>query len=102
MAKLFRENGVDYEKVNYFNDILTEEKLRDLVGKMGVSPYDILRRGEPAFKELGITADMPDDEVIRHIVANPGLLQRPIVEVGDKAVMARPIDRAIELIESAK
>lgn len=102
MAKLFRENGVDYEKVNYFNDILTEEKLRDLVGKMGVSPYEILRRGEPAFKELGITADTPADEVIRHIAANPGVLQRPIVEVGNKAVLARPIDKAIELIESAK
>ena len=100
MARLFRENGVDYEKVNYFNDPLTEDKIRDLVRKMGVSPYEILRRGEAAAKELGITPETPGDEIIRHIAAHPSILQRPIVEVGDKAVLARPIDKAAELIKN--
>jgi arsenate reductase len=102
LAKLFQAKGIGYERVNYFIDPLTEEKLTGLLKKAGIAPYDVLRRNEPVFKELGIKADTPADEIIRLIVANPSILQRPIVEVGNKAVLARPIDKAIELIESAK
>jgi arsenate reductase len=49
-------------------------------------------------KELGLSADTPDDELIKLIADNPALLQRPIVEVGNKAVLARPADRALEII----
>ena len=99
MAQLFRENGIDYEKVNYFNDPLTEDKIRALVRKMGVEPYEILRRGEAAFKELGITPETPADEIIKHIAANASILQRPIVERGDRAVLARPATRVLEILD---
>ena len=69
---------------------------------MGIEPYALLRRGDPAFKELNITPDTPPDEIIGYIVENPGLLQRPIVEVGNKAVLARPIEKAVGLIQETK
>jgi arsenate reductase len=56
----------------------------------------VLRKGEA--KELNITAEMPPDKIIRMIIENPNLLQRPIVEVGDKAVLARPVEKALDLI----
>jgi len=102
LAQLFRENNINYENVNYFIDELTEEKLRDLLKKANLSPYEVLRRKEPVFKDKNITEETTPDEIIKLIVKNPGLLQRPIVEVGDKAVLARPIEKAIELINSAK
>ncbi len=102
LAQLFRENNIDYENVNYFADELTEEKLRDLLKKANLSPFEILRKKESIFKELNLSPETPPDEIIKLIVKNPGLLQRPIVEVGDKAVLARPIEKAIELINSAK
>lgn len=102
LNKLFEEKGIDYKKVNYFIDPLTEEKLTDLFKKAKLKPYDALRRSEPDFKGLGITADTPDTEVIRQMVAYPAILQRPIVEIGSKAVLARPIEKAVELIEAAK
>jgi arsenate reductase len=77
---------------------LTEGKLRELLRKMGLAPFEVLRKGEAKFKELGITAETPPGDIIKYIVENPSLLQRPIVEVGDKAVMARPIDKALALI----
>ncbi|CAN5319487.1 arsenate reductase (glutaredoxin) [soil metagenome] len=99
MAALFRENGIDFERVNYFNTPIAEAKLGELIKKTGMRPFDVLRRGDPAFKELGISPDTPDAEIIEAIVENPRLLQRPIVEVGDRAVMARPIEKALELIK---
>lgn len=102
LAQLFRENGIDYEKVNYFVDQLTEDELRELLRKANLSPFEILRKKEPIFKELNITEETSPDEIIKLVVENPSLLQRPIVEVGERAVLARPIEKAIELINSAK
>lgn len=69
-----------------------------LLKKTGLRPFDVLRRGEAAFKELGLSAETPDDVIIKAMIDHPGLLQRPIVEVGDKAVLARPIEKALEII----
>ena len=98
LAELLRENGIEYQRVNYFIDELTEEKLRTLLKKANLSPFEVLRKKEPLFKELNVSEDTPPDEIIKLIIENPNLLQRPIVEVGDKAVLARPIEKALELI----
>lgn len=100
LSKLFLENGIAYDKVNYFIEPFTEKKLAGLLKKTGLRPYDVLRRAEPDFKRLGIREKMPDADVIKAIVEHPGLIQRPIVEVGDKAVLARPIEKALELLNS--
>jgi arsenate reductase len=98
---LFRENNVDFDKVNYFIEPLREEKLRELLKKADLAPRDVLRKNEPVYKELKISEITDADELIRLIVENPSLLQRPIVEVGNRAVLARPVENALELIKSA-
>jgi arsenate reductase len=102
LNKLFEENGIDYKKVNYFIEPLTEKKLRELLAKANLWPFDVVRKNEPVYKELYISEIKDADELIKIIAENPGILQRPIVEVGDKAVLARPIEKAIGLIESEK
>jgi len=99
LAELLRENGIEYERVNYFIDELTEEELRALLKKANLSPFEVLRKKEPLFKELNISEDMPSEKIIKLIIENPSLLQRPIVEVGDRAVLARPVERALDLIK---
>ena len=99
MAALFRENNIDYERVNYFIEPLTARKLHDLLKKANLKPFDVVRKGEAVFKELNLSKDSSDDEIIHAIIENPSLLQRPIVEVGEKAVLARPIEKALELIQ---
>ncbi|HEV8593668.1 MAG TPA: ArsC/Spx/MgsR family protein [Pyrinomonadaceae bacterium] len=64
-----------------------------------MKPFEVLRKGEAAVKSGQITTDTPDDKLIDMIVADPNLLQRPIVEVGDKAVIARPVEKALALIK---
>lgn len=61
----------------------------------------MLRKRESAFKELGLSPETPDSEVIKAIIEHPGLLERPIVEVSSRAVLARPIEKGIELIREA-
>lgn len=102
LNKLFEENGIDYKKVNYFIEPLTVEKLTELLKKANISAFDVLRKAEPVYKELSIKDVSDEAELIKLIVENPSILQRPIVEVGEKAVLARPIENALELIKSAK
>jgi arsenate reductase (glutaredoxin) len=49
-----------------------------------------------------LSENSPESEILAAITTNPGLLNRPIVEVGDRAVIARPVDRALELIGDLK
>jgi arsenate reductase len=78
---------------------LGEAKLRELIGKMGVEPRALLRTGEAAYRELGLSdASVSDDDIIRAMVARPELIQRPIVERGERAVLGRPTERIRELL----
>jgi len=98
LATLFRENGIDHNKVNYFHEPFTEDSLRRLIKKTGLRPFDVLRKNEAGVKERSITAETPDAEVIKAMVDDPSIIQRPIVEVGERAVLARPIEKALELV----
>lgn len=99
MDRLLRESGIDYEKINYFVEPLGEDKLRDLIGKMQIAPRELLRTNEPAYRELKLgQRTLTDEEIIRLLVEYPELLQRPIVERGARAVLARPAEKIKELI----
>jgi arsenate reductase len=66
---------------------------------MGVAPRELLRTGEAVYKSLGLGGrELSDDEVIRLMVEHPDLLQRPIVERGDRAVLGRPTERIKDLL----
>ena len=69
-----------------------------MIKKLGIPAFGLLRTKEKQFKELAFTSETPESEVIAAIIENPGLLNRPIVVVGDKAVIARPIEKALELL----
>ncbi len=95
---MFRENNIEYEKVNYFVEPLSEDKLRELFAKARLSPFDVVRKNEFVYKEQKISEVKDADELIKLIVENPNILQRPIVEVGDKAILARPVEKILEII----
>ncbi len=98
LSKLLEEKGIDWKKVNYFIEPFTENKLKSLLKKTGMKPFDVLRRGEPDFKLAGIDKNSSDKDVIAAMVRYPSIIQRPIVEVGDRAVLARPIERVSEVL----
>ncbi|MBK9156090.1 MAG: hypothetical protein IPM25_18095 [Chloracidobacterium sp.] len=71
--------------------------MKSLAKKAGVRPIEMTRGAAAA----GLDKDTPDADVIKAMVADPNLIQRPIIEVGDRAVVARPVERALELIGKA-
>ena len=100
LAALLTERGIDFERVNYHVEPLPEEKLRELVRKAGVPARDLLRRKEPVYRELGLgEREAADDEVIALMAEHPQLLERPVVERGGRAVLARPPERVLELLD---
>jgi arsenate reductase (glutaredoxin) len=97
LARILTERGIDFERVDYHIEPLPEAKIRELLRKAGVGPRAVLREKEPAAQEL-LARDASDDEIVAAMVADPVLLQRPIVERGDRAVLARPAERVLELL----
>ena len=95
LATLLAERGIDFDAVEYHVEGLTEDELRDLVAKAGVPARELLRTREQGAAEL---ADAGDDAVIAAMAARPELLQRPVVVIGDRAVLARPVDRVLEFL----
>ena len=99
MDKLLRESGIPFEKVNYYVEPLSKKKLTELIRKMNLKPRELLRKSESIYKELGLAKDeFSDSELINLMAEHPDLLQRPIVERGDRAVLGRPTENVKELL----
>lgn len=99
MDRFLRESGVDFSKVNYYIEPLSKKKLTELIKKMKLSPRDLLRKSEPVYRELGLAkGEFSDDEIISLMVEHPDLMQRPIVERGNKAILGRPTENVKELL----
>jgi arsenate reductase (glutaredoxin) len=99
MDKLLRESGVDFNKVNYYLEPLSKSKLTELIRKMGITPRELLRTSEPIYRELGLgKGEFTDEQIISFMVKHPDLIQRPIVEKGNRAVLGRPVENVKELL----
>lgn len=100
VSKILVEMGVNFEKVNYYIDPFTKEQLKDLLKKMNMKPEELLRKNEVAYKELGMSnKSYSDEEILDLMVDNPDLVQRPIVQKGKKAILARPPEKIRELFK---
>jgi arsenate reductase len=98
VAKALTENGVDFEKVNYYIDPFTKTQLKTLLGTLKMHPSELLRKNEKAYKELDFkNNNYTDAQILTMLIKNPDLVQRPIIEKGKKAILARPPDRINEL-----
>ena len=86
--QLLKEEGLDFERVNYFVDPLDEITLREILSKAGLSPRDVLRTRDRMYSELNLDSyDVSDDVLLAALVEHPSLLQRPIIVRGDSAVL---------------
>lgn len=98
-VQLLKESGKPFTAVNYYEQGFTKGQLKSLLKKAGLSPKDVLRTKEDIYKELGLAKKhLSDDELLDLMVTHPDLIQRPIVEKGEKALLARPADSVKQLL----
>ena len=100
LALLLQERGVDFERVDYHVEPLSEGEIRELVRKTGRPARELFRAREPVYEELRLgERDVDDDEAIGLMAEHPELMQRPVVVRGDRAVLGRPVERVLELLD---
>jgi arsenate reductase len=90
--------GKEFEVVEYLKNPLTAEELKALIAKIGISPLELIRKSETDFKENYKGKDLSDDEWIAAMVKFPKLMERPILEKGDKAIVGRPPEDILDLL----
>jgi arsenate reductase len=94
-----KESGVDFESVDYYVDPIPKAKIVELLRKMKMRPRDLLRTREPIYKTLKIgESPLTDDDILDLMVRYPDLIQRPIVEKGSRAILARPPERLKDIL----
>ena len=96
---LLEENDIS-PNINYYLETPPDvDELKGLLNKLGMSLDDILRRNEPEYDELGLDDETLSEAIVFDLVCqHPVLIQRPIVVMGDRAILARPPEKVLELL----
>ena len=96
---ILAERGVDAEYLRYLDQVPTRDELERVMGLLGIDdPRQMMRTGEAVYKELGL-ADADRDALLDAMTTHPILIERPIVIRGGRAVIARPPERVLELLD---
>lgn len=92
-VQLLKESGKPFTAINYYEQPFTKPQLKALLKKASLSPKDVLRTKEDIYEDLGLAKQtLSDDELIDLMIKHPDLIQRPIIEKGEKALLARPAE----------
>lgn len=97
---LLQKKGVEPTIIQYLKEPPSTTELRDICNMLGAHPTDIIRRKESVFSELGLSLDddRSEEEWIALMIANPKLIERPIVVLGGRAVVGRPPENVLEIL----
>ena len=95
---LLRENGVEPEVIEYLKTPPDKNALRGLLKKLGLAAHEILRTQEDPYPACGLSPESTEAEILAAIVANPILLERPIIIKGTRAVIGRPPENVKKLL----
>lgn len=97
-VKYLEEQGIDHESIRYLDTPPTEQEIRDILGKLGMAPRELMRTKEAIYRELGLKNVTDDEALIAAMAEHPKLIERPVVIRGDKAVVARPAEKIAEIL----
>ena len=96
--KILEEKSVEHDVVKYMDGSLTADELKRLLDKLAMYPFELIRTNEQIWKNEFADKEMDDDELILTMIEFPQLMQRPIIEDDDRAIVARPPELTNELI----
>ncbi|WP_461517679.1 arsenate reductase (glutaredoxin) [Porticoccus sp.] len=96
---LLEERGINPDVILYLETPPDEKTLAEVLGKLGISARQLLRKSEDAYKENNLADEnLTEQQLISAMVAHPKLIERPIVVNGDKAAIGRPPELVLEIL----
>lgn len=96
---LIQEAGAEVEIVKYLEQTPSKAVLEEVLNKLGVSAFELIRKTEAIYKEEYKGKELSNTEWVDVMVANPKLIERPIVIKGDKAIIGRPPEKVLEFLK---
>lgn len=99
LNNILKESGVDFESVDYHINPIPKAKLKELLKKLGMPASGLLRTKEQVYRDLRLSEkQLSENEIVDLMIEHPDFIQRPIVEKGASAILARPADRIREIL----
>lgn len=96
--EIVEQSGKPFEVVKYLENVPSEKELKDIIKLLGIKPIELVRKNEAIWKDNFKGKDLSDAEIIKAMVENPKLIERPIVVNGNKAVLGRPPETILDII----
>ena len=96
---ILTEHNISHQIRFYLTEPLNKRELKALLKKLKMQPSELVRKSESIFKEQFSDKEYAEKEWLDILVKNPILIERPMVEYGEKAIIARPPERVFELID---
>lgn len=98
--QLLEEHAVAPQVIRYLDTPPDADTLRELLARLGIGARELMRTGEAAYRDNGLDDPALDEEaLIAAMVEFPILIERPIVVMGDRAIIGRPPERVLELLK---
>lgn len=92
------DSGKEFEVIKYLENVPTLDELKSIIKKLDIKPIELVRQKEKIWIDNFKNKTMSNDEIIQAMILNPILIERPIVINGNKAVIARPLEKAIAIL----
>lgn len=96
--QLLQDRNIDVEVIEYLKDVPTINELQELIKLIGISPENLLRKGEQAYKDNLKGKNLSDQEILEAMVRFPKLIERPILISSNKAVIGRPPEKVLTIL----
>ena len=96
---ILEQEKENFEVFMYLDEKLEKDFLKEIIQKLGISPRDLLRRGESAYKENNLKdSNISDEEIINLMIEYPKLIKRPIFIKGSRAIVGRPPENVLKIV----
>jgi arsenate reductase len=96
---ILEEKEINFKLINYLEEVPTNEELKELIVDLGIEARDLMRKGEPEYKQNNLSDEsLTDDQLIDSMVMNPILIERPIVRTDKGVVIGRPPENILKII----
>ena len=95
---ILENSGKEFQIIKYLEEVPSEDTLKEIISLLGISPIQLVRKTEQIWKENYKGKELSDIEIIKAMIENPKLIERPIVIYNSKAVIGRPPENIISII----